>query len=871
MWDSIIGDFEKKVLENPDKIAVISGASKLTYQDLSCLSNGIASTIIKKKLCGTNIGISLPRSAEIVASILGVLKSGNAFVFIDPGYPPERQKYIMENSGIRFLICTKNTARHFKMPGTVNLIIEPGNSQRLYNEKKTNITNPSGRAYIMYTSGSTGRPKGVEVLQKNVLSYLESVNELFNISENDIYLQSASFAFSSSVRQYFLPLLKGSQVVIADQSHTKDLELYLKIVKSLGVTVADTTQSLWKYGLMQLDRFESGLRRELFRSDLRLIIFSGDMLPAKLVQNIRHVYERPPRIINLYGQTETIGSFAYRIPDDFSMPSGVVPIGYPLPGTEVFILDENGKITKGESTGEVCISSASISAGYYNEPELTAACFTDPSENNVFKYRTLRSGDIIRYRPSAPSEIIGRKDFQVKIRGVRIDINEIERVISLYPGVKENVVVAFKDKNDENRLAAFIIYDDSAGARLSGLRNHAKAYLPDAFIPEKLIETDKILLTPNGKTDRKALEAIASQSESHPDKFADFRNESEKSLYNLFSTLLNIKEFSVNDSFFDIGGHSLLAVELVDLINRVYNKKIPIDLVYKFPSIRKMSHAIEHLHTEVHDESYNLVAIQPEGGMVPFICVHGDDANYFLPRLLGSDIPFYGFFHQGRTGGKIENRNIYSIADGYVDELLQMKPEGPYVIGGYSIGGIIAAEMARILKVRNYEVRSLILIDTESPRYKGKRLEGRHMFNKEDTVPPETLSYDNSLRKRTLIYAYYRLRTAGYYFARFISLFGIKIPLFLRNSYIMGTYKKARMNYFYSRTDINAVVIRATDDNLEDADLGWARFIKNIKIVEVVSNHDNIIKEPFIREVASVIKQEIYKASEKDSLVAFLE
>jgi thioesterase domain-containing protein len=283
-------------------------------------------------------------------------------------------------------------------------------------------------------------------------------------------------------------------------------------------------------------------------------------------------------------------------------------------------------------------------------------------------------------------------------------------------------------------------------------------------------------------------------------------------------------------------------------------------MIYRNSSISELAGRIESL--EQHDEQSNLIPIKPEGSGIPFVCVHGDDANFFIPKYLSEQIPFYGYFHQGRNGERIRNTGIDSIAAKYVDELLKVRPTGPYIIGGYSIGGVIAQAMIPLIRGKGQEVILLVLIDTESPEYRGSRITGRKVFNdaeitlagSEHISPAKRNNFWNRIVNSLKI----RWFDFSYYIGLFFAVLSIKIPLSLRNSYIMGTYRRARRTFRPQPVHINTLLFRSTINNLDTYDLGWGRYLTGkLKIIETETDHNKIIKEPYIRHISAVLSCEI--------------
>jgi amino acid adenylation domain-containing protein len=855
--------FEEQALTLPDKAVLSFQDNLLTYNKLNDECNKVANFLIDHGFSGQHIGVSLHRSPEILIALLGILKAGCTYIFIDPTYPVQRMRYVLENSGIKLLLTsTKVYTTHKGIAIPVKFVSEVILLENNTVNPLISISSDTP-AYIMYTSGTTGKPKGMVITHGNVISYLEAIRPLFNLSKEDIYMHTASFAFSSSVRQFLLPLLNGATLCIATEGQVISLIQLLELIKRNGVTIVDSTQMLWKYGLMQVARLSQIEKKLLFDSKLRLLILSGDLFPASLAQQIIQIYGSAIKIINVCGQTEALGALAYSLPGNFTQATGIVPVGWPLSNTKIFVLDENMSPVKEGEVGELYISSPSVGPGYYKNDELTHKVFIDNQFINNTSFRLLKTGDLVCFWQKGPIEIIGRTDFQVKVRGIRIDVNEIESVIIKHPFIKDCVVTGIRNTSDDLVLVGFIVTNDNIDIDFSSVKQYLKENLPESYIPEILTAIDKIPVSPNGKVDRKLLQKFAEIKIYKEEQVVNhsFSNEVEKAIYNLYARVLNKMDFGLTDSFFDIGGQSLSAVELVGLMEKVFCKHVPVELVYKHSSVTDLAEVIENL--DMQSDSNNLVGIQPLGSTEPFICVHGDDANFFLPKYLGEDIPFFGYFHQGRNGERIKFTSIQLIAERYAEELLKLKPCGPYILGGYSIGGVIAYAMVEVIRKRGEVVNMLVLIDSESPQYYGNRIAGRHLFtsnenqveNQEDTTLQKVYLF--SQLKEIISDRFFKY---GYYISLFFLTLGFKVPLVLRNSYIMGEYRKGRKHFQPLMTDINTILIRSTTDNFEDFDLGWSRFITgDLKIYEIDSDHNSLVKEPWVRKLAEIIRSVIHE------------
>jgi amino acid adenylation domain-containing protein len=370
----------------------------------------------------------------------------------------------------------------------------------------TEVT-PQHLAYVMYTSGSTGKPKGVEITHANVCPYIDAISKVLQVDTNDVYLHTASFSFSSSVRQLMVPLTQGATSIIATEEQRKNPLSLFELIQKQGVTISDTVPSVWRYGLQALEALDKVSREALLNFRLRLIIFTGELTSCKLLKQLRNQLKNQPRFFNVYGQTETIGNCAYPLPEDFDREEGYIPVGYPYPHNQAYILDEYLQPVAVGEIGELHMAGACLARGYLNRSELNAAKFisnpfveTQVGLSEPAK-RLFKTGDLARYLPDGAIEIVGRVDFQVKLRGMRIELGEIESVLEQHPSVKEVVVTAREDESGEKHLVGYIVptllLDDIDQTTFTReLRHFLQEKLADYMIPSAFVMLSTLPLTP---------------------------------------------------------------------------------------------------------------------------------------------------------------------------------------------------------------------------------------------------------------------------------------------------------------------------------------------------------------------------------------
>lgn len=854
--NTVLDEWLEQVNSHPDKTCLVFSNRSFTYQQVEIKSNGIAFELKNKGIGEKSVvALRLERNEEIVFFILGILKAGAAYLFLDPNYPEERLKYMLDFVSPHLLITDNKNLEKEEFGKFKWLHINTFN--KIESPTTINETTPSGLAYLMFTSGSTGRPKAVMMSHESVMTYLSSISELMNVKSEDVSLHTASFSFSSSVRQLLVPLINGCTLVIAEKQNTSSLLNLLKRVKQKKITIIDTVQSLWRYGLQSIESTDEDLHKDLLDNDLRLMVFSGDIFPSVVLSRINDLFgDRSPEIINLYGQTETIGGIAFNTPKGYSKHSGYVPIGKPLAHMKLFILDENLQSLPEGTPGEIYVSGKSLAQGYFKNPELTKQVFISGSTIGPSMSGTVfKTGDLGKINKQGDIEILGRVDFQVKIRGVRIELGEIESVLVNHPEISDAVVAAHERSHGDKSLVGYYIPADGSKIARHDIKKYLSRYLPEIMVPSSLMELDAFPLTPNGKINRKALPDPASDM-TIVDLTPDMTN-TEKNLWLIYRNLLGVDDISLTDSFFDHGGHSLLVVQLTEKIEQIQGKKIPISFVYEHPTVKELALELDQQGSAMNYSP--MVNLQPFGSDIPFFYVHGDDSNYILPRILGETIPFYAFFHQGQDGSKLKYTTIESISSLYLDEILKIGRNN-VILGGYSIGGLIAFDIACRLQLMGCNVLKLILIDSLAPEAGVNYLYGEYVFNTElkkfEAKSGQTGSSDNvpsnlfgKIERR--LCKMIRKTKINFYRST-----GKNIPLKLRNDYIMGIYRKARIKYKAGSFSGDIVLFRSTIDNFDIYDLGWKRFVTGkIDIYQIKSDHNTIIKLPAIQEIGEKIKE----------------
>jgi amino acid adenylation domain-containing protein len=609
-------------------------------------------------------------------------------------------------------------------------------------QNPTSSVTADNLAYVIYTSGSTGKPKGVLIEHRGLCNLSEAQIQTFNLSPSNRVLQFASLSFDASIFEIVMALRTGATLYLANKQSLLPGSALIKLLRDKAITHVTLPPAV----LVVLPTAEL--------PTLQTIIAAGESCSSDIIKR----WAANRRFFNAYGPTEaTVWSTVAEISDDSDKP----PIGRPISNTQVYILDAKLQPLPIGIRGELYIGGDGLARGYLNRPELTAERFIPNPFSNTEGARLYKTGDLARYRLDGNIEFLGRIDEQVKIRGFRIELGEIEAVLNQHPAVKEAVVIAREEISANKRLVAFVVPNSRGGfnqdvagtcesvdkpaptnpkskslvderkrstqnLKSNDLRHFLKTKLPEYMIPSAFVMLETLPLLPNGKVDRRALKELSTDKTELAEDFIAPRTPTEEAIAKIWTEVLKCdrplggaggNRVSVRDNFFELGGDSLLAVRLMAQIHQQFERELPLSALFLTPTIEGLASV---LGQEADTLSWSpLVPIQPAGSKPPFFCIHpifGTVFPYYqLAYCLGFDQPFYGLQPLGLDGEQPPFTRIEDMAAYYIEALRRVQPSGPYYLGGWSFGGLVAFEMAQQLLSSGHQVALLAILDTLAP------------------------------------------------------------------------------------------------------------------------------------------------------------
>lgn len=838
----------------PNNIALRHNDRTLTYETLNSQANQLARLLLEQGVQpGDRIGLMADRSPELIVSMLAVLKTGAAYVPVDPQHPTDRIEFILADAGCQVLLVS---AAH---KNRLSLSLREVVLETVWPKLRDFADTDPGRAasgddafYVLYTSGTTGRPKGVQTIHRGVVNVLYSLRETPGLGPTDKTATLATVTFDLATTEIYLPLLVGAELVIIDSSVSRNGQALSELLTSTGVTFMQATPATWRM------LWEAGWRGN---PDLT-VISCAEALPMDLAQKLMGSCRS---LWNYYGPTETT---IYATGTPIFPTDERITIGRAINNTQIFILDEKLQPLEPGQSGEIGIVGDGLARGYLHQPDLTAEKFVPFTLSDGTQTRLYRTGDLGRQLPDGCIDYLGRIDQQVKIRGHRIEVAEIEHHLLKQEGVKNAVVMAREDTPGDQRLVAYVVPDRYVAdetALIRAWREKLRLVLPEFMLPNNVVLLDSLPVTANGKLDKKALPKPGQRKTTTIANAETAELSGEMALLTrVWNTAFNTDNVQPDDDFFELGGHSLLAVQVMARLEKETGRRLPLSTLFEFPTIRSMVHL---LRPDTPTSTWkSLIPIKPAGNKPPIYIIHGTGLNLLnfssLVKYMDPEQPIYGLQAKGLNGTEEPLNRMETIAAHYIDEILTNNPVGPYALAGYSFGGYVAYEMAQQLTAMGKEIKLLAMFDTDARALVPHRTKLSRFLWRTKRQFPKLLFIGQSLLRHPADTLHYQRAYFADRCQQFLQAIGLReAPKPDGELAYMDAVMVAHDEAFYSyglkpysgAVDLFRAMTRLyfVEDQVY---LGWKDYVPEIHLHDVPGDHATLMHPPNDKALALVLQ-----------------
>ncbi|WP_442937032.1 amino acid adenylation domain-containing protein [Nostoc sp.] len=872
--------FTSWVNRTPEHSSLRQGFRTWNYGELGKSAQTLARVMLSYGVeRGDVVAVFGTRSFGLIASMLGVLLSGGVLLTLDPKLPSDRQRLMLQEAKAKYILYIDGQRPEDEniWKSLTIICVNPDTGEAINSIKKSpeavNLPEIAAddAAYIFFTSGTTGVPKGVLGCHKGMAHFLNWQRQTFEINQQDRVAQLTGLSFDVVLRDIFLPLTSGATLCLPEEEDNLEPTKILRYLEDEQISVLHTVPSLAQLWLANVP---SGISLR----NLRWLFLAGEPLKETLVLRWRDAFPESGEIVNLYGPTETtLAKCYYQVPVECT--PGVQPVGLPLPQTQALVFTANQQPCGIGEPGEIVIRTPFRSLGYINAQEENRSRFVKNPFRNDEEDWLYYTGDRGCYRPDGSLEILGRRDHQVKIRGIRIELGEIETVLAQHPDVLQTVVIAREDVAGDLRLVAYITPNPDWASTISDIRSFLLTKLPQYMLPSAFVLLDTMPLTPNGKVDRRALPAPDLSRQESEATFVAPRNEVERQLIQIWEQTLGVQPIGVKDNFFELGGHSILAVKLFWQIEKTFNKNLPLAILFQSGTVEALAKKICQEDLAANKAVVNtldkskttwssLVEIQPNGSKPPFFCIHGLGGEVLcfreLALLLGSEQPFYGLQPQGLNGKHPFHARVEDMATHYIQEIQTIQPNGPYFLGGYSFGGVVAFEMARQLQEQGEQVGILVMLDSCRPGYSWRASFLKRIFLHLNNIVRQGPAY---LLQRIVRWSYWRKSHLQNTYNRYLEE-ALDLPETDKHLKIIDINTQAVSEYIFSPYLGRAILLRTEDRNRDEAigtqydpQFGWGEIVAGgLDIHYVPGSHLELLNEPYVQVLAETLRNCLIQA-----------
>jgi amino acid adenylation domain-containing protein len=699
---------EQQALLRPDAIAVRFGEHELSYRDLNRRSNQLGRHLSNIGVSlGSKVGLCMDPCVEFIVGLLAVLKLGCTHVPLEPGYPKERLELIANETELAIVLTQRALSSSLEYLDRKLLQVDFIESVLTdFDESNLGTLVPADTiAYIIYTSGTTGTPKGVMISYANLAHYIDAACSGYGYGPRDVIPSMARFTFSITFFELLSPLVTGAQLLLLERGKLLDMPSMVQTLRE--VTCIHASPSWWRKLVSYIDG-QDGVDARF--SQLRHISSGGDMVPADLLESLKRLFVGA-EVFVIYGCSEiSCMGCSFRVPRERSLERTYV--GLPFPNMGVRLLDSSHHPVPLGVVGEVHFRGDGLAAGYLNRPELTQERFL-----NVNGERLYHTGDLGRIDPSdGHLELIGRSDFQIQLRGIRIEPSEIEAHVRKMPGVQDAAIAAPFMQDGERQLVCYVVSASGGTVRARELRDFLKVRLPDYMVPSVYVALDTLPVNVNQKLDRLALAKLPTGVRSLSENLEPARTLHERQLLEVWQNILGIEIMGVNDSFFDVGGDSLRAVTLMTELERRWGLKLPVTTILGSPTIRQLAQWFDPTGLKGGTSEASSICLRKGAdGKLPIFFIHdgnGETIPYFnLAQKLANGHSVYGIHPKHSRQHPMLHTRMTDMVEHYAAQIQAIQPEGPYFLGGLCIGGFLAFETGRLLRQRGAQVGPIILLD----------------------------------------------------------------------------------------------------------------------------------------------------------------
>jgi amino acid adenylation domain-containing protein len=827
----------------PDVVAVRQAGVELSYAELDARANRLA-----QHLLGLGVGpdvvvaIAAERSLETMVAVLATLKAGGAYAPVDPNYPADRIEFMLADSGTPVLITQSHLLERLPAHSGETVCLDRDQEAIAAHDAVAPRTevNPDHLAYVLYTSGSTGWPKGVAMSHRPLTNLLDWQLEHWCERGPARTLQFASLSFDVAFQEIFSTWCSGGTLVLIDEDTRRD-------VHALAGRLAEEGIERLYLPFVGLEAMCAAAEHlDLAIPSLRDVMTAGEQLKA--TPSIKSFFgrNRDARLFNHYGPTESHVVTSYTLPADPADWPALPPIGRPISGARIYLLDQRLQPVPFGVPADLYIGGVSLARGYLGRPELTAERFLEDPFDADPGSRIYRTGDIARYRPDGNIEFLGRSDDQVKVRGFRVELGEVETALSALPSVGQAAVLLREDDPGDVRLVGYVTIVPGHPVEPSGILSALRQSLPDYMVPQHLVMLASFPLTPTGKVERKALPAPDGVSHTSTD-FAQPTTELEAELVGIWQRVLKVDRIGIDDNFFELGGHSLLAVQLVHAVENELDRICALPMLFRTGTVRSLAAELRAGGADC--TTPTVLKLRSEGTGPPIFCISGVHVYQELADALGVDAPVYGIFlpyEQEMFDNDQMSLSIEEMAAGYLEVVRAEQPHGPYVFLGLSVGGLLIYEMAHQLERAGEDVSLLVILDT---------------------IVPGTLRSDwKRVMRRRRLKVTSKIKQAA-------SAVGLRPtpPESQRELARLARmrieiYNHARRRYQLHPYGGRAVLVRSettvkwAGDMLADPTFGWGEHVEQLAIYDAVGDHITHLRRPHVQTLATKLRPHIEQA-----------